>query len=173
MSLYFVSLNSNTNLSSFSENMAYSNMDEINRQILDTVDNRTIRIVADVPTDLLRSEDFVISASDLIMPFRKQWETKNMTRLLAVDVYSHHAYIVIDINNLQYDYETAHNQTSPIPVYILRLSRSNKWSFFRRATDDQKIATSIAELHKCNGQNPLPFFADHIKGSVYLSPRTT
>ena len=34
----------------------------------------------------LRSKDLLISASDLIMPFRMQWEIKNMTRPLTVDV---------------------------------------------------------------------------------------
>ncbi|RJE21403.1 hypothetical protein PHISCL_06273 [Aspergillus sclerotialis] len=87
-------------------------------------------------------------------------------------MYPRHAYIVVDINNQEYDYDIAHTQTFAIRLYILHLSRKSKWTFFRRAIDDQRVARTIAELHRRNGQNPLPFLADHIKGSVYLSPRT-
>ncbi|RHZ52934.1 hypothetical protein CDV55_104330 [Aspergillus turcosus] len=151
------------------------NMDEINLQVFNTIEElRTVRIVFDVPTVILSAEDYLNSASDLIKPFLAQWETKNAIRLLVVDVYPRHTYIAIDINNEQYDYPTAHKHTSVLPVHILRLSRrSNKWTFFRRTVEDQVAAWHIAELHRLNGQNPLPFLADHIKGTVYLSPRTT
>lgn len=32
-------------------------------------------------------------------------------------------------------------------------------------------AFTLAELNWCNGQNPTLFFADHIKGSVYVTWR--
>lgn len=151
------------------------NMNEIHDQIFKAIEEQdTIRIIADVPTDRLRPEDYLASASDFIKPFMMHWGEKHMVRHLVVDVYPRHAYIVIDVNNRQYDYDTAHKQTYPVPIYILRLSRrGNKWIFFRRPVDDQRIATILAELHWCNGQNPLPFLADHIKGSVYTSPRMT
>ncbi|WEW56193.1 hypothetical protein PRK78_001630 [Emydomyces testavorans] len=150
-------------------------MDQINKEVLKVIDEQhAIRIVADIPTDVLRSGDYLTSASDFIKPFVKEWESKHMTRLLVVDVYPRHTYVVVDINNHQYDYDTAHKQTFTVPVYILRLSRrDSKWAFFRRAIEDQRLAATIAELHRCNGYNPLPFLADHIQGSVYLSPRTT
>ena len=78
----------------------------------------------------------------------------------------------MDINNHEYDYDTAREQTFAIPVHILRLSRRNTWTFSRHAVDDKMIAVTIAELHRRNGQNPFPSLADHINGSVYLSPRT-
>ncbi|PGH14518.1 hypothetical protein AJ79_03011 [Helicocarpus griseus UAMH5409] len=151
-------------------------MDEANQKILNTVEEeRTIRIVVDVPTNILQHDNILSAASSLVRPLVEEWEkNNNSTRLLVVDVYPRHTYIVIDVNNWRYDYSIAHQQTFPIPVYVLRLSkRSNQWVFFRRATEDQKIATTLAELHRCNGVNPTPFFADHIRGSVYLSPRTT
>ena len=147
--------------------------EEINKQVFKAIEEQhTIRIVADVPTNLLRFEDLPTSAFDLIRPFLSQWEGHHLTRQLAVDLYPRHAYIVVDINNHQYDYEAAHTQTAPVPVYILCLTRSNKWTFLRRAVDDKMIAITIAELHRLNGQNPLPFLADHINGPVYMSPRT-
>lgn len=149
-------------------------VDEVNKQVFDAIEEQhTIRIVADVPTNILDVEDFTTSASHIIRPFMMKWEVSYMTRLLVVDVYPRHAYIVVDINNQQYDYDIAHKQTFAIPIYILRLSRSGKWTFFRRAIEDRRVAITVAELHRRNGQNPLPFFADHIKGSVYLSPRAS
>ena len=148
-------------------------VEETNEQVLKAIEeHHTIRIIADVPTNFLRFEDLPTSAFDLIRPFLIQWEAHHLTRQLAVDLYPRHAYVVVDINNYEYDYDTAHEQTFAPPIYILRLSRSNKWTFFRRAVDDKMIAVTVAELHRRNGQNPLPFLADHINGSVYLSPRT-
>lgn len=113
-----------------------------------------------------------MSASNFIDPFMTQWEVKHLTRLLIVGLYPRHAYIVIDTNSRLYDYNIAHKQLFPIPVHILRLSRSkSKWKFFRCPTEDRVIALTLAELHWCNGQNPTPFFVDHINGSVYMSPR--
>lgn len=148
-------------------------VEEANEQVFKAIEeHHTIRIIADVPTNFLRFEDLPTSAFDLIKPFLIQWEVHHLTRQLAVDLYPRHAYVVVDINNHEYDYDTAHEQTFALPIYILRLSRSNKWTFFRRAVDDKMIAMAVAELHRRNGQNPLPFLADHINGSVYLSPRT-
>ncbi|KAE8353321.1 hypothetical protein BDV28DRAFT_133388 [Aspergillus coremiiformis] len=150
-------------------------MDEINQQVFSAIEKQyTIRVVADIPTDHLCSTAFLASAFELVRPFVTQWEADNMIRQLAVDVYPRHTYVVVDINNEQYDYDTAHKQTFTLPVYILRLSsRSDTWTFFRRASDDQMVARCIADLHRRNGQNPLPFLADHINGSVYRSPRKT
>lgn len=148
---------------------------DINYQILQTISEvGTIRIIADLPTDLLNPDEYVHSASHIIKPFVDEWERKNyLIQPLVVDVYPRHTYAVVDINNKEYDYETAHKQITPLPVYILSLSKQKKWKFFRRSTTDKRAAEDIAELHQCNGQNPLPFLSDHINGTVYLSPRTT
>ncbi|KAL4870557.1 hypothetical protein BDV12DRAFT_165817 [Aspergillus spectabilis] len=149
------------------------NMDAVRQEVLDAIESQdTIRIIADIPTNILDSNDPIASATDLIAPFTTEWETQHETRLLVVDLYPRHTYIVIDINNRQYDYKTADTDVTPIPIYILRLSRSGRWSFFRRAVDDGQIARDIAELHRCNGWDPTPFLSNHIKGPVYLAPRS-
>ncbi|RAH53001.1 hypothetical protein BO85DRAFT_430099 [Aspergillus piperis CBS 112811] len=150
-------------------------MDEVNEHVLQTMqDLTTIRIVIDVPTEILNPNNYLESAFELVKPFTNSWGERHVVRKLVVDVYSRHAYIVIDINNFSYDFKLAHLQTFAIPVHILHLSRKSKqWSIFRRELEDQRVAKDIAELHRCNGQNQPPFFADHIRGSVYLSPRTT
>ncbi|KAB8223904.1 hypothetical protein BDV33DRAFT_199949 [Aspergillus novoparasiticus] len=149
-------------------------MDDINEEVLKAItEQHTVRIVVDVPTNLLRPDEYLASVSQLVSPFMVHWETENTPRLLVVDVYPKHAYIVIDINNRRYNYDTAHQQIYAIPVYVLQLSQNTlRWRFFRRAVEDELIARTIAELHRLNGQNPIPFFADHINGSVYLSPRS-
>lgn len=150
-------------------------MDEVNEHVLKTMqDLPTIRIIIDVPTEIMNPENYLESAFELVKPFTNSWEKYHGVRRIVVDVYPRHAYIVIDINNFSYDFKLAHLQTFPIPVHILRLSRKSKqWYFFRRQLEDRRVANDIAELHRCNGQNQPPFFADHIRGSVYLSPRTT
>ncbi|KAJ1709731.1 hypothetical protein NYO67_8134 [Aspergillus flavus] len=149
-------------------------MDDINEEVLKAItEQRTVRIVVDVPTNLLHPDEYLASASELVSPFIVHWERENTPLLLVVDVYPKHAYIVIDINNRRYNYDTAHQQIYAIPVYVLQLSKKTlKWRFFRRAVEDELTARTIAELHRLNGQNPIPFFADHINGSVYLSPRS-
>ncbi|RAK72211.1 uncharacterized protein BO72DRAFT_288676 [Aspergillus fijiensis CBS 313.89] len=135
---------------------------------------RTIRIVVDVPIELLAPGNYLASAFDSIKLFTTSWKEHYAVREIVVDIYPRHAYIVIDINNHRYDFELAHLQHFTIPVHILRLSRKSKnWSFFRRELEDRRVAKDIAELHRRNGQKQPPFFADHIRGSVYLSPRTT
>ena len=150
-------------------------MDEVNECVFKAIqDLGTIRIVVDVPLERLAPDNYSDSAFDFIEPFTKSWQEYHTVQSLVVDVYPRHAYIVIDINNDSYDFERAHLQTYTIPVHILRLSRrNNTWSFFRLPVEDQRLAKDIAELHRCNGQKKPPFFANHIDGSVYLSPRTT
>ncbi|KAJ0417891.1 hypothetical protein BJY00DRAFT_288865 [Aspergillus carlsbadensis] len=149
-------------------------MDKLNQHVFKAIqDLKTIRIIINIPTETLAPDNYLDSASDLIRPFTEIWEEHHLVRKIVVDVYPRHAYIVIDINNNRYDFKIAHLQTFTVPVHILRLSRKSKdWSFFRRELEDQRVAKDIAELHRCNGQKQPPFFADHIRGSIYLSPRT-
>ncbi|KAE8154572.1 hypothetical protein BDV25DRAFT_102950 [Aspergillus avenaceus] len=149
-------------------------MVDINQGVFKAIEEKgTIRIVADVPTSTLDTNNILDAASNFVRPLINEWEKNNSTKLLVVDIYPRRTFIVIDINNHRYDCSIAHLQTFPIPVYILRYSnRHENWIFFRRPVEDQKIAIQLAGLHNCNGTNPTPFLADHINGSVYLSPRT-
>jgi hypothetical protein len=63
-------------------------------------------------------------------------------------------------------------QITVIPIYMLLLSRvKRKWKFSRYESQDMPLARKIADLHRRNRQNPLPFLENHTKGPVYLSPR--
>ncbi|KAJ0415992.1 hypothetical protein BJY00DRAFT_317330 [Aspergillus carlsbadensis] len=147
-------------------------MDDLNQQVLKVLENtKAIRVIADIPTKLLAPDNYFASAAAFTEPFRKNWETQHHVQFIVVDVYPRHTYVIFDINNDRYHFETAHKQAFSVPVYIFRL-KSNRWTFFRQQTEDQRVAKDIAELHRHEGQNAPPFFADHIKGPVYLSPRT-
>lgn len=38
--------------------------------------------------------------------------------------------------------------------------------------EDRRVALDIADLHRSNGQDPIPFFASHVDGvPVYMDPR--
>lgn len=116
-------------------------MDEINPQVFKCIEEMTtIQSIADIPTELLIDE-YLASAASLTEPLRQNLETQHLVRLIVVDVYPRHTFVVIDVNNHRYDFDTAHLQTFANPVYILRLSnRSNKWRFFRRAVENQRVA---------------------------------
>ncbi|KAL5342725.1 hypothetical protein BJX70DRAFT_355643 [Aspergillus crustosus] len=149
-------------------------MNEINEQVFKVLEQtKTIRIVADIHTNLLSSENYFTSAATFTEPFQKEWETQHKVQFIAVDAYPRHTFVVCDINNDRYNFETAHKQTFPVPVYILRFkTKSNSWMFFRQWTEDHRVAQDIANLHRYEGQNRPPFFVNHIRGPVYFSPRT-
>jgi hypothetical protein len=148
-------------------------MAEINEEVSRAVEREvTIRVLVDVPTEFLDPQNYLGSASNLIEALTAAWERSAATRQLVVEVYPRRSYIALDINNSQYNYATAHKQFATIPVYILQQSRKSRgWKIFRAPSQDKPVAERIAELHRCNGQNSLPFLEDHIQGPVHLSPR--
>lgn len=148
-------------------------MEEVNRVISDAVAKQhSIRILGDLPTEQLDREDYLASTRRIINPLITFWENKAELRLLAVEVWPQHCYFALDFNNDKYDYQTAHTQVVVIPVYLLRLSRrSGSWRIFRYSSGDTQLANRIADLHEGNGQNPIPFLEDHIKGVTHYAPR--
>lgn len=86
----------------------------------------TMRILGDTPNSILDPNNYLES----IRPFAwevqdglHQYDRNNTTHFLAVTIYTgKHSYFVIDLNNPNYDYQTAHECKTPVPVYVLRLS---------------------------------------------------
>lgn len=94
------------------------------------------------------------------------------THFLAVDIHpGNHSYFVLDLNNADYVYETAHDDMAPIPVYVLRLSKT-KIGIFRRGELDKTLAGRLAEMHNGHGYDPLPFVDDHNQTIEYRNPRS-
>ncbi|KAJ5907781.1 hypothetical protein N7495_000463 [Penicillium taxi] len=150
-------------------------MDEVNNTLDKALKtHRSIRIIGDLPTKKLNSQDYLASTRELIANFVDFWEKKADLRLLAVEVYSRHTYFAIDFNNDDYDFENAHTQQIILPVYLLQLSRKrHHWTVRRQNSQDSNVAKRIALLHDDHGQNPTPFLNDHIKGVVHYDPPRT
>lgn len=149
-------------------------MDCINLQVLNALKvTSSIRILGDLPTAELNSEDYLASVSAKIEGFVAAWNETARTRLLAVEVWSRRTHFVLDLNNDTYDYQTAHQHSVILPVYLLQFSsRSRAWKFSRYQRQDTSIADRIAILHNANGQNPLPFLEDHTKIITHYAPRS-
>ena len=76
------------------------------------------------------------------------------------DIYPQkHSYFVLDGNNVNYVYATAHTDTTTIPVYVLRLSR-RRISIFRQGILDATITETLATMHNGHGYDPLPLVDD-------------
>ena len=94
------------------------------------------------------------------------------SRVLAVEYPGNHLYFVLDFNNVDYVYETAHNDLTPLPVYVLRLSK-RKIGIFRQEELDDTIVKELAEMHNGLGDDPLPLVDDHTKTIIeYRYPRS-
>jgi len=145
----------------------------VNQVISDAIEkHHSIRILEDLPTERLDSGDYLASTQGIISNFTTFWGNKVDLRLLAVEVWPRHSYFALDFNNDVYDYQNAHIRVIVIPVYLLRLSRrSGTWRIFRHQPSDTQLAQRIADLHEGNGQNPIPFLEDHIKGVTHYAPR--
>ncbi|KAL3479417.1 hypothetical protein BJX99DRAFT_244986 [Aspergillus californicus] len=111
-----------------------------------------------IPTQF-RLVDYLTSITPLV--------TK--TRFLALRIVSRHSYFVVDVNNLDYNYETAHEVTTPIPVYVLRLSRHVR--IFRNMMEDKDLADILAKMHHGHGDDPLHLVDDYTKPVLYDRPR--
>ncbi|KAJ5165904.1 hypothetical protein N7492_006200 [Penicillium capsulatum] len=135
--------------------------------ILDTIEeNRFIRILGDMPTEQLNCEDYLASTRGTIEQLISFWQNKADLRLLALEVWPQYSYFALDFNNDKYDYEYPSDRRT---CYLLRLSRkSNRWRIFRHRPEDASLAKRIADLHEDNGNNPIPFVEDYIKGVTHL-----
>lgn len=146
----------------------------VNEQVFDALRaHPSIRILGDLPTDRLDPADYLNSVSSAIHEFITAWKKKADVRFLAVEVWARHTYFAIDLNNNQYDYDTAHLNIIILPVYLLRLSsRSASWTILRYQQQDIHLANRIADLHQANGQNPTPFLEDHTGIIMHYTPRS-
>ncbi|KAJ5135250.1 uncharacterized protein N7515_004528 [Penicillium bovifimosum] len=103
------------------------------------------------------------------------YDGNNTTRFLAVMIDpGKHSYFVVNLNNTEYDYQTAHECETPVPVYILRLSKS-KPMIFRNPVLDGHIAETLRVMHNNHGQDPLPLldFDNYCdKNTYYGNPRS-
>lgn len=96
-------------------------------EFLPDVGSGTIRILGDTPNSLLDPEDYLKS----IRPFISETEEylwklypDNKTSLFAVEICrGKHSYFILGLNNTDYNYKTAHECKTLIPVYVLGLTK--------------------------------------------------
>ena len=77
----------------------------------------------------------------------------------------------IDVDHADYDYQTAHQDNTILPVYVIRMYRGN-WVLERWQKEDERVAQNLAELHRVTGYGvDIPFFENHNTRIVYDKPR--
>lgn len=128
---------------------------------LRTIDLTAIRILGDIPNSILDHTCYLESVRPIVSKVEESLREHRpgaQTRFLAVDIYpGNHSYFVLDLNNIDYVYETAHNDMAPIPVYVLRLSK-RKIGIFRKGEElDSTLAERLREMHKWSRARPSAF----------------
>lgn len=78
---------------------------------------------------------------------------------------------MVDVNNVDYVYETPHTDMATVPVYVLRLSK-RKIKIYRKESLDVDLAAILAEMHYGHGQEPLPLVEDYNHLVQYKDPRS-
>ncbi|KAJ5178961.1 hypothetical protein N7492_002171 [Penicillium capsulatum] len=132
-----------------------------------------IRIVGDTPNSILDGPVFLESIKPIIEEVENAvaaCRPDAKTRWIAANKFEgRHSFFVLDVNNVEYEYEFAHTCRTRVPVYVLRLSKAPK--IFRQERQDQNLADKLAQMHDLHGKKPLPLFDDHTKPLIYDSPR--
>jgi hypothetical protein len=132
-----------------------------------------IRILGDTPNSNLDHSKYLESIKTIVEEVKNTVTTcrpDTEIRWIAVNKFEgRHSFFVLELNNVGYDYESAHTCLTKVPVYILRLSRAPR--IFRYEPQDQKLAEKLAQMHYLHGKDPLSLFDDLTKPRVYGSPR--
>ncbi|PLB43289.1 hypothetical protein P170DRAFT_514546 [Aspergillus steynii IBT 23096] len=133
------------------------------------------RILVDTPNSVLNPQDYLESIHPFALTVQHSlhgYRSHHETRFVAVNIYpGKHSYFVVDLNNVNYNYDTAHECKTPIPVYVLRLSKAPR--IRRAAALDIQLAEMLAKMHNGHGQDPLPLFEDHNDPNLqYRKPRS-
>ncbi|PYH98816.1 hypothetical protein BO71DRAFT_292985, partial [Aspergillus ellipticus CBS 707.79] len=89
-------------------------------EFLRMIHSGPMRILGDTLNSMLDPKDYLGS----IRPFATQvqdclreYNANNETRFIAVNIYpGKHSYFVVDLNNTNYDYQTAHECKTSVPV---------------------------------------------------------
>lgn len=88
-----------------------------------------MRILGDTPNSILDPKDYLGSIRPFVTKIQNcvhEFNANIKTCFIAVNIYpGKHTYFVVDLNNTEYDYLTAHECKTLVPVYILRLSKRN------------------------------------------------
>lgn len=135
-------------------------------------DNTTKRIVIKVKTEILGPENYRDSASNIVSEVFPDWRKDPRILFIAIDVWSEHTFIVLDINNYAYNFRLAHEVRTVLPVYLLQLKSRQGWALARWPAGDERLSEELADFHKVSGYDAaLPFLEDHTSRIVHENPR--
>lgn len=152
-----------------------SQIPETISNFLDGVGSTPIRILGDTPNSALDPEEYLESVRPFVSKVEesiRQHRPDAETRFVAVNIYpGKHSYFVLDLNNVDYNYETAHIEKPLIPAYVLRLS-PRKVRIWRHKLLDGTLANTLAEMHNGHGDDPLPLVDDRNHIVEYRRPRS-
>ncbi|PWY88019.1 hypothetical protein BO94DRAFT_61290 [Aspergillus sclerotioniger CBS 115572] len=144
-------------------------------EFLPDVGSGTLRILGVTPNSLLDPEDYVESIRPFVSEteqYLQKYHPDNETRFIAAKIVrGKTSYFILDLNNTDYNYETAHECKTRIPVYVLRPSKRQP-TIFRKRELDASIAKILRNMHNLHGQDPLPLFDNHYDENLqYPNPR--
>ncbi|RAH59655.1 hypothetical protein BO85DRAFT_476305 [Aspergillus piperis CBS 112811] len=128
-------------------------------------DTTPMRILGDTPNSILDPKDPLESIRPFVTEIQncvREYNANIKTCFIAVNIYpGKHSYFVVDLNNTEYDYQTAHECKTLVPVYILRLSKRNPRVYRKRELDGQ-LAETLRVMHNGHGWDPpLPLVDDY------------
>ncbi|TQB69775.1 hypothetical protein MPDQ_001399 [Monascus purpureus] len=147
-----------------------SNITELREKIFERTEAQ--RLVIKVHTEKLDSHDYRVSASKFVNEIFPNWEHDNRVRFLAIEIRGDRTFFAIDINNFDYNFDTAHETKTILPVYAVWQHKRKGWFTVRWPQEDGPLATKLAELHTLNGFDAItPFLADYNTRVVYDNPR--
>lgn len=125
-------------------------------------------------TKKLNPDNYLGSVHNIIEELAPGWQQDKRIQLMVVDIDTRRTFIVIDINNRGYDFQTAHENTLLLPVHIARpQKRSTEWIVTRGQAYDTTVANHIKDMHQSHGwdEHP-PFVVDRqIQPVVFMNHR--
>jgi hypothetical protein len=80
--------------------------------------------------------------------------------------------MAIDVNSHEYNFDTAHKNTTVIPVYVLWQHRRRGWVIVRWSQEDEPLAAKLADLYNVNSFDATtPFLENYNARIVHANPR--
>ncbi|KAL2826903.1 hypothetical protein BJY01DRAFT_229507 [Aspergillus pseudoustus] len=148
-----------------------SNLSNIRDQIFESQDAK--RIAMKLKTRHLDSHDYLRSVKEVLNDIFPDFESDQRIRLLAIEIFPDRTYLVVDISNYEYNFQTAHEASESLPVYLLKVAHKGKnWALVRLPKEDQRLRERIAELHRSHGYDVgLPLIEDNTSSIVHANPR--
>lgn len=149
-----------------------TDISSIRQQIFKSNDAK--RIVMKLTSGQLDSRDYRNAAKRILNEYFPDWEHDNRILFLAVEVFHDRTYMAFDINHHDYNFRTAHQDKTALPVYVLRrVHKGRNWALVRLPQEDGRLCARLAELHRAHGYDvELPLIEDNTSVIVHANPRS-